>query len=443
MKKSDKEKTKNIIKSYHSKNQKMNKLYKENGNMNIQTEYRNNKVNRNIINEQDYNYLNQTSSSLYKMRKSNSLTKNYSTSKMQKNKVKSIKNNPLFFSIKKNGIANSKDNSSFDKKIIDIYKNNSIDENKKANIRNTTNNFCGYFPRPEPLPKTINYNFSINNNLKFKNDNSISKDELYLNIGNKQEDNNILYLLTNLNLSYLYNTFILNCISFNDLFLLTKDDFIEMKIAIGPRNRIMHFLSEFKKYGKNFDFMELSTFLNYYKKFIDKPNLKEINFMEFNYDKENEKELKKNINCEEIKNAFLDDKKNIYENKLIINSKNNYYDIHKLKKYHSMNYFGKKENLNKKNLVIKNNINNNKKTKSIYLKNKSNKNYFKKGLKNYNFSKNKSINNDFSKKKNNYDTLCQKFNNINKKVNDFQQSYSKIQKYSKYIDEKLSEFLMT
>ena len=79
MKKSDKEKTKNIIKSYHSKNQKMNKLYKENGNMNIQTEYRNNKVNRNIINEQDYNYLNQTSSSLYKMRKSNSLTKNYST----------------------------------------------------------------------------------------------------------------------------------------------------------------------------------------------------------------------------------------------------------------------------------------------------------------------------------------------------------------------------
>ena len=53
---------------------------------------------------------------------------------------------------------------------------------------------------------------------------------------NKREDNNILYLLMNLNLGDLYNIFMSNCISFNDIFLLTKEDFIEMKIHIFFQN---------------------------------------------------------------------------------------------------------------------------------------------------------------------------------------------------------------
>ena len=63
------------------------------------------------------------------------------------------------------------------------------------------------------------------------------------NKNNKKEDKNILYLLTNLNLQNLYNNFTSNCIGFTDLFLLTKDDFVEMNIPIGPRNRILHFLN--------------------------------------------------------------------------------------------------------------------------------------------------------------------------------------------------------
>ena len=146
-------------------------------------------------------------------------------------------------------------------KINIIYQKNYFSDNNDNNKTSTTSqNFFEYFPQPEPFPKTINYNFNINNNLKYKTDYSNSKDSTIANstFNNKKEDNNILYLLMNLNLGNLYNTFISNCISFHDLFLLTKDDFIEMKIPIGPRNRIIHFIREYKKSGKNFDFMELS-----------------------------------------------------------------------------------------------------------------------------------------------------------------------------------------
>ena len=125
------------------------------------------------------------------------------------------------------------------------------------------------------MPKKINCNQStkVNNELNIKINNKYVKK----NKDNKREDKNILYLLTNLNLQNLYNNFISNCIGFTDLFLLTKDDFVEMKIPIGPRNRILHFLYEYKKLAKNFDFNELSNFLNYYKKIINKPLKNETN----------------------------------------------------------------------------------------------------------------------------------------------------------------------
>ena len=66
---------------------------------------------------------------------------------------------------------------------------------------------------------------------------------------------------------------------------------------------------------------------------------------------------------------------------------------------------------------------------------------FSKNLSKYNSFKNENINNGFLTKRNNFVRLYQKFNDLNKKVNVFQQNYSKIQKYSKFIDDKISEFL--
>lgn len=248
------------------------------------TEYISPKTQKNTINNKSYNYLHQTSSSLNKIRKSKSknLSKNNST-KNYKNRI-----NPFKFDseIEKYNKEISKANINkkhLQKKIfinlnnqkLDIYQKDKTYFDKGKSLYHTVQNFYKYFPKPEPMPKKINCNEStkINNELNIKIDNKYDKK----NKDNKKEDKNILYLLTNLNLQYLYNNFTSNCVGFTDLFLLTKDDFVEMNIPIGPRNRILHFLYEYKKLAKNFDFNELSNFLNYYKKIINKPLTNEIN----------------------------------------------------------------------------------------------------------------------------------------------------------------------
>jgi hypothetical protein len=82
------------------------------------------------------------------------------------------------------------------------------------------------------------------------------------------DDKKILFILTNLGLENLYSKFKENFITYNDLIFLTKDDFIEMKIPIGPRNRIIHFIEEFNKIENQLDFQELKLFIDEYKKAI-------------------------------------------------------------------------------------------------------------------------------------------------------------------------------
>ena len=402
----------------------------------------------NTKNGLNFNYLQQTSSSLNKTRKINSSKKEIIGINNDKNcniiKVYTLdkKDNINYKQIKK------RVDSLLDKEKINIiYQKNYFSDNNDNNKTSTTSqNFFEYFPQPEPFPKTINYNFNINNNLKYKTDYSNSKDSTIGNScsKNNKEDNNILYLLMNLNLGNLYNIFISNCISFRDLFLLTKDDFVEMKIPIGPRNRIIHFLGEYKKFGKNYDFMELSSFLNYYNQLIEKPFINdEINFSETPQIKKKCLEDNKN-NCQNfgdnIKNKgilILNGKYSDSEIKLMNNIKIKENNIHRIKKYNSFNFHNKKENKNKE--INYNCI------KTGYSKEKSNENKtcLKKRLIKDNSFKNNIINNQKIKKKSNYDFLYQKYKDMDKKVYDFQQNYSKIQKYSKFIDEKISEFLNT
>ena len=253
------------------------------------TEYISPKTHKNTINNKSYNYLHQTSSSLSKMRKSKSKENIKILNLSKNNSTKNYKNinNPFKFdSETEKGKEISKVNinkKNLQKKIFinlnnqkaDIYQKEKAYFDKGKSLYHTVQNFYKYFPKPEPMPKKINCNEStkVNNALNIKIGNIYDEKNKY----NKKEDKNILYLLTNLNLQNLYNNFTSNCVGFNDLFLLTKDDFVEMKIPIGPRNRILHFLYEYKKLAKNFDFNELSNFLNYYKKIINKPLTNEIN----------------------------------------------------------------------------------------------------------------------------------------------------------------------
>ena len=413
----------------------INKIKKQNSSMsrsifknkNIKSEFKTYKINSNLKNDSNNNYLNQTSSSLYKLNKTKSSNKS--------NKL--LLNNKKYIYLNKTQ-RRTKSLLDNDKLNIICHKN-FMNENINKTLQNPKNIY-GYYPQPEPFPKTINYNFSINNNLKNSNNNSISKEESNLtpNTICKKEDSNILYLLMKLNLGNLYNIFISNCISFNDLFLLTKEDFIEMKIPIGPRNRIMHFLLEYKKIGKNFDFMELSNFLNYYKKIMDKPNINDANFIDNYIKNENKDENKENFNNlnENVKEKGLSVNKNFNNNtekKLINISKekemNN--DCHRLKKYNSVNFYNNKE----EHKIIK-------KPNHLYRKANEKKEQFINKIQRYNSFKNNNINKD-TKKRNNYDLLCQKFDYMSQKVNDFQQNYSKIQKYSKYIDGKIAKILGT
>ena len=129
--------------------------------------------------------------------------------------------------------------------------------------------------------KKNNINLINNNNFQnfIQNINNINNNENYDNYNNNYNnayDKKMIFILSSLDLDNIINKFNYNCINFNDLFLLTKQDLIEMKIPIGQRNRLMHFLDNYKIYAKNYDFNEIKKYLDMYKNiyannaFIDK-----------------------------------------------------------------------------------------------------------------------------------------------------------------------------
>ena len=193
-------------------------------------------------------------------------------------------NNDLNDKIKyyNNFVENDKINKSTKSFRTSYKKNNTI--KKQENIFNqyiNNKNYSEYFIRndlfnntefkneiedieniPEPEPCIMN-KYGIKNNTRIQND-----------INDKSNKNNNIdiklnFTLSNLELNELKNVFQDNYIYFDDLFLLTKEDFVEMKIPIGPRNRLLNFIKKYKNYAKNFDLNELSNFMNKYKESIN------------------------------------------------------------------------------------------------------------------------------------------------------------------------------
>ena len=150
---------------------------------------------------------------------------------------------------------NKRNNSNNDYNFAPKYNNNDYNENIKSDyyLKNNLNNYYNNSSANERNKLILNQNqnlFQINYN---NNDN------------NNEDDYKLIYMLKNLNLSFLIDSFKVNYVSFNDLFLLTREDLVEMKIPVGPRNKIIHFIQEYKKYMKSFEFNDLSNFLNFYK----------------------------------------------------------------------------------------------------------------------------------------------------------------------------------
>ena len=85
-------------------------------------------------------------------------------------------------------------------------------------------------------------------------------------------DIKLVTFLQNLNLDNLLTIFQNNYINFKDLFLLTKEDYIEMKIPIGPRNKLIYYIEKKKKNMKNYeieDILIFSKFLLFISKYFE------------------------------------------------------------------------------------------------------------------------------------------------------------------------------
>ena len=428
-------------------------------------------------------------------KKINNFKNNYKTEKESYSNLNKINNNikksnSFYISKKIQELKNIQN-------IKNLKKENNLEFNKKYHNKKQNKqfynfqNFYNNYPMPEPLPKKIDIKI-INNNSNF-NTSNINDSSINFKPRNSKsiyDDKKILFILSNLGLEELFCKFKDNFITYNDLNFLTKEDFIEMNIPIGPRNRIIHFIQELKKNGINLDFEGLKDFIEKYKKIISgqKANIKNENnnssikiedksisnnkypddkklqnsFI-FSSQYESEKNdnisffdryknnisfLSNNINCN---NNFNSSNKNIlddYSNSINNNNKPNL-DMNQKKFYSENNlpkfsYFSenKKENklyrniynnyeLKINNIHTPNNIiNKGIKDKKLIFNNK--RSYSQKTLNN----KNNKFNNKKEKEKDNYNLKTHfNFNYDYIKVPHFKRNYSNFCKYNEFIPE--------
>ena len=297
---------------------------------------------------------------------------------------------------------NQRNNNSFIYKGIKTEFN--IDEEKKC-IK----------PNPEPFPKKYNkYYKSYDNKTNYYNIDSNREESFRISKINKvcnntecniNIDQKLLFILKNLNIEHFYEEFINNGIYFKDLFLLNKGDLIELKIPIGPRNRILFFIKAYNKSAKNYDFEELHNFFknfnnnnkkmsNFQKYLIPHPHFNLLNkinnrkISKINIKTLNNKMKKVKIDKEKIFSFYKKEKLKEINNKK--NNKNN--SSYSDNRNEVENIFSKKNKPEKLNINEIGNINTIKKSHSFNLNNCYNNTY--------NNKSNKNVKNDDIKLKN-------------------------------------------
>ena len=273
----------------------------------------------------------------------NSNNKLIYSSNLEKTIDKNIKENELKF------------NSCEKMSNLKIFFENNTNENKnhKRNNTNFINN--NYYNEFKQNINNIYNSDNFDNNL-----NNIKTSEIC--------DKKLNYILTFLELDNLINKFNSNYITFNDLFLLSKQDLLEMNIPIGQRNRLLHFLDQYKNVAKNYDFDEVKDFLNKYKNSFKNSLFLEKNI---NININNIPNFKKNnINKNNIKNNDINNSNSINKTELFSKTNNNKNDTNNL--INNNNIIESKINkINEDNPYLDNNKKTNLElgTKNIYLNN--------------------------------------------------------------------------
>ena len=212
----------------------------------------------------------------------------------------------------------------------------------------------------------FNNNFQNENskiNINYNNDKNINK----MNVDPRLE-----LTLKYLDILSTLDIFVNNCISFNDLLLLSKKDLIELGFSLVERNRIFNFSQEYKNFGVKYNISEINDFFNKYE------NLNISLVTNNNYNKYNIK--KKESNNENINHNYIN---NNYNNKLILEKNKISLNSEKLKdKTKSItNQNQKKNNIylihdkNNKYLINKNKLNISSNINQKYLNNNNNNIY--------------------------------------------------------------------
>jgi len=86
------------------------------------------------------------------------------------------------------------------------------------------------------------------------NNTTLKKDESQRSMSTKEDI--LRRLLQFLDLEDYFDTFLDHKIYFNDILLLSKDDLVELNIRLGPRNRLLKFIEEYKTTGVDKTFEE-------------------------------------------------------------------------------------------------------------------------------------------------------------------------------------------
>ena len=267
-----------LLKENHGENWSEDKLYL---NLNLNNENESNNINNiNNISNQSHNL---DFNSVEKNKRINILNRNSPLEKSIMNKTqdnfgrhKDSYYNNYYIS---DDLFNYNDNMNDNTRSKDYQKNNiskpvpyisskSIINNDSNNDYNNNSNININYEKDYENK----FNSFINKEFNLKNENSKNTSNKNKNKNKEGYDEKLIFVLTSLELNELIKIFEQNFIYFDDLFLLTKEDFIEMKIPIGPRNRIINFMEKYKNIGKTYDLEELSSFMEKYKQILINSN---------------------------------------------------------------------------------------------------------------------------------------------------------------------------
>ena len=154
------------------------------------------------------------------------------------------------------------------KKRSNLKKSKNIKKEKGNKNNNKGNNtYSNLLLHKNNLTTRNIYSKSIEKYLHTSEENQLNikpiENKKNININNLiKKDEKLIFTLKSLNLNQLINKFLNNCINFNDLFLLTKQDMNEMKLSTSIQEKLINFSNDFITYAKKFTMEELQNYFN-------------------------------------------------------------------------------------------------------------------------------------------------------------------------------------